>query len=148
MPAKPSVVPGTILDPRFGIYVQKRALFVAARVETRIEVTLRHLRHVELVKEFALVTLLAETAKPVFTYHSPVTLDVPKGTRGPFAAASLQIEATHSCSRLVHTGKRQRQRTQLPIKSHLQLEDDVSHSGHYFFHRTRSRRPLDSACAD
>lgn len=127
--------------------MQKWALLVTACIETRVEVAFWHLRHVELVKEFALVTFLAKTAKPVFTYHCPVALNVPKGTRGSFAAAALQVETAHGCSRLVHAGKRQRQRTELSIQSHLQLEDNVSYSGYYFFHRNRRRRPLDLACA-
>lgn len=59
MSTKPSVVPGAILDFGFGIYVQKWALLVTARVEAGVEVALWHLCHVELVEEFALVALLA-----------------------------------------------------------------------------------------
>lgn len=59
MSTKTSIVPGAILNFRFGVYVQKWALLVTARVEAGVKVALWHLGHVELVEEFALVTLLA-----------------------------------------------------------------------------------------
>lgn len=145
VPAKPSVIPGAISHFGFGIYMQKWAFLVTTCVETRVEIAFRHLRHVELVKEFALVALLAKTPQPVFTYHCSVALNMPKGTCGSFAAAALQIETAHGCSRLVHAGERQWQRAELSIQGHLQLEDNVSYFGYYLFHRSRSWGPLDSA---
>lgn len=106
MTAKPSIIPRTIFNLCFRIDVQKRALFVATRVETRIEVALWHFGHVELVKEFALVAFLAKASKPVFAYHCSVTLNVPKGACRSFAAVSLHIKTAHSGSGFVHTWER------------------------------------------
>lgn len=146
VPAEPSVIPGAISNFRFRIYMQKWTLLVTTCVETRVEVAFRHFRHVKLVKEFALVPLLAKTPQPVFTYHGSVALNMPKRTCGSFAAAALQIETAHGCSRLVHAGERQWQRAELSIQGHLQLEDNVSYFGYYLFHCSRSLGgPLDSA---
>lgn len=106
MTAEPSIVPGAIFNLCFGIYVEKWALLVATRVETRVEVTLWHFRHVELVKELALVAFLAKASKPVFTYNCSVTLNMPKGARRSFAAVSLNIETAHGSPRFVHTRER------------------------------------------
>lgn len=139
MSTEPSVVPGAILDFRFWIYVQKRALLVTARVKARVKVALRHLRHVELVEEFALVALLAQAAKPVLAHNRPVPLNMPEGARGRLAAVALHIKTAHGSAGLVHTRERQRQRAQLLFEGHLQFEDNVPHFGHYLLHRINNR---------
>lgn len=139
VPTEAAVIPGTILNFRFGIYVQKRALLVTARVEARIEVTLRHFRHVELVEKLALITFLAKTSKPVLTDHCSVTLNMPERACRCFATVSLHVKAAHGRSRLVHTREWQRQSAELLLEGHLQFEHNISHLGYYFLHRKGTR---------
>lgn len=58
MPAEAAIIPRTILDLTFGIDVQEGALFFVAGVETRVEITFRHLRHVVFVEKLAAVAFL------------------------------------------------------------------------------------------
>lgn len=78
--AKAAVIPRTVLDLAFRIYVQKGAFLVVAGVESGIEVAFRHLCHVEFVEKLALVALLAEAAQPVLTHDGPVPANVPERT--------------------------------------------------------------------
>ncbi len=59
MLAEASVIPRTIFDLGFRVDVEKRTFFVTALPEFGVEVTLRHLGHIILMQEFALVSLLA-----------------------------------------------------------------------------------------
>ena len=54
--AEASIIPGAVSDLGFRIDVEKGTLFVVTRVESGVEIALRHLAHVILVKEFALIT--------------------------------------------------------------------------------------------
>lgn len=92
VPAEPPVVPRAVFDLRLRVYVQEGALLVAARVEPGIEVALRHLAHVVLVQELALVALLAQAPQPVLADDSPVALHVSEGAVRPAAAEALQVE--------------------------------------------------------
>lgn len=80
MPAKPSVIPGTIFDFTLRIDVQEWALFVVAGIESRIEITFRHLGHVVFVQEFTLIALFAQATKPMFAYNSAIATYVSEGT--------------------------------------------------------------------
>lgn len=134
VPTEPAIVPRAIFDLGLGVNVEEWAIFVAASVEARVEITLGHFRHIKLVKEFTLITFLAQAAKPVFTHDCSVTLYVSEGTCGRFTAVSLNIKAANGRTRLVHARERQRQSTELLLKSNLHLKDNVSDFGHYFFH--------------
>lgn len=57
--AEATVVPRTVLDLTFGVYVKERTLFVVAGVEPRVKVTFWHFCHVVFVQEFTLVSFLA-----------------------------------------------------------------------------------------
>lgn len=68
MPAKASIVPRTVLDFALRVYVKKRTLFLVAGVESRIEIALRHFRHIILVQKLATVAFLAKRSKPMLAY--------------------------------------------------------------------------------
>lgn len=108
VPAEPAIVPWTIFDLCLWINVEEWAIFVAARVEARVEVTFGHFRHIKLVQKFTLVAFLAQAAKPVLAHDCSVTLYVPEGACGRFTAVSLNVKAAHGRARLVHTRERQR----------------------------------------
>ena len=73
VPTETSIVPRAVFDLGRGIDVLKGTLFVEARAEFLVEVTLGHLRHVVLVEKLAVVALLAKTAQPMLTNHSSIT---------------------------------------------------------------------------
>lgn len=66
--------------------MQEGTLFVVARIEPRIEIAFRHLRHVIFVQEFTLVAFFAETAEPMFTHNRAVTADMPEWAGGTLLA--------------------------------------------------------------
>ncbi len=84
--AETPIVPRTVPDLGLWINVEKWALLVVAGIETRIEVALRHLGHVVLVEELALVALLAEAASPVLAHYRFVAADMAKGAGGALLA--------------------------------------------------------------
>lgn len=91
MPAKASIVPRTILDLALGVYVKKRALFLVAGVESRIEIALRHFRHIVLVQKFAAVALLAQRPQPMLAHDCLLfSFDVPERAELFVAAAYNQ----------------------------------------------------------
>lgn len=56
--------------------MKKWAFFIMTRIKAGIEVALRHLRHVILMQELALIAFLAETSQPMLTHHGTVTADM------------------------------------------------------------------------
>ena len=71
-------------------------------MEPRVEVALRHLGHVELVQELALVTFLAQTTQPVLAYNRPVASNVSEwATRTLVTVHSVDaiVELAHSSRR-------------------------------------------------
>lgn len=79
---KATVVPRAVFDLALRINVQKRTLFVVARVEPRVKVTFRHLGHVVLVQELALVSLLTQRTQPMLADDCAVTANMPERTTG------------------------------------------------------------------
>lgn len=134
VPAKSSVVPRAIFDLGFGIDVKKRAFFVAARIEPRIEVALGHFGHVVFVQEFALVALLAQPAQPVLANDRPVPLDVPERASGAFAARAPRVELAHGGPRFVHPGEGERQSAELLFEGILDVEANVRDVGDDLLH--------------
>lgn len=68
MPTESSIVPWTILNLAFRIDVQESAFFFVAGVESRVEITFRHFRHVIFVQKFATVAFFTKRSKPMFTH--------------------------------------------------------------------------------
>lgn len=137
VPAEPAVVPRAVFDLRLRVDVQEGALFVAARVEPGIEVALRHLAHVVLMQELALVALFAQAPQPVLADDSPVPLHVSEGTVRPFAAEAPQVEVADRGAGLVHTGERQGKSAELLLQSELDVEPQVSRERYYILHCCR-----------
>lgn len=78
--------------------MKERALLIVARIKSGIEVALRHLGHVILVEELALVTLLAKTSQPVLADHGAVATDVSvRALRSVAAASGLTEKLAYSC---------------------------------------------------
>ena len=69
MTTKASIVPWTILDFALWVNVEERALLLVTGVESRVEITFRHLCHVIFVKELATVALFAQCTQPMFTHN-------------------------------------------------------------------------------
>lgn len=98
MTTEAPVIPGTVFDFALRIDVQKWALFVVARIESRIEIAFGHLRHIVFVQEFTLIALFAQAAQPMFAHDCPVAANVPKRTRG----ALLTLRTVGAVEELAH----------------------------------------------
>ena len=93
MLTKASVVPGTVPDlERLGIDVQILAVLVVTLAKPLKEVANRHFRHLILVQELALVSLLAQVSHPVLADHRPLAAHVAEWTVAPARARSVQVE--------------------------------------------------------
>ena len=117
--AEASVVPGTVADLGFRINVEEWTLLVVAGVEPGVEVALRHLAHVVLVEELALVSLLTQPPEPVLADDGFVPPDVSEGTGGSSLAGGADVELAHSSAALVHPGEGQRLGSELLGQGHL-----------------------------
>ena len=81
MTAKTPIVPRTVLDLALGIYVEESALFLVTSVKSRVEIALRHSRHIVLVKKFATVAFFAERSKPMLAHDCLLLgFDMSEGT--------------------------------------------------------------------
>lgn len=79
MSAKSSIVPRTIFYLALGIDVQKRAFFLVACVESRVEVTFGHFCHVIFMQELAAVAFFAKCSQPMLADDGFLFgFDVPK----------------------------------------------------------------------
>jgi len=127
--AEASVVPGTVFDLGLGINVQERTFLVATLTKLGVKVAFRHLGHVVLVEELALVSLLTQSSEPVLTHHRLLPTDVTERTHPAFYTRCSHEELTHSRAGLVHAGEGQRLRPQLLLHSDLQVKLDMIHVG-------------------
>ena len=114
-----SVVPGTVSDLGFRVDVEEWTLLVVAGVEPGVEVALRHLTHVVLVQELALVSLLTQPPEPVLAHDGLVPPDVSEGTGGASLTSGADIELTHGSPALVHPGEGERLGSKLLRQGHL-----------------------------
>ena len=90
-----------------------------AGVEPGVEVALRHLTHVVLVQELALVSLLTQPPEPVLAHDGLVPPDVSEGTGGASLTSGADIELTHGGPALVHPGEGERLGSKLLRQGHL-----------------------------
>ena len=139
VPAESPVVPGTV--PHFGLRVdvQEGALLVVAGVEPGVEVALRHLAHVVLVEELAVVALLAESPQPVLADDGLVAADVSKRAARPAGTRGRHVELADGGARLVHARKGQRERARLIAQRHLHVERVVLNVRNEALHGERSK---------
>ena len=117
--AEPTVIPGTVSDLGFRVDVEEWTLLVVAGVEPGVEVALRHLTHVVLVQELALVSLLTQPPEPVLAHDGLVPPDVSEGTGGASLTSGADIELTHGRPALVHPGEGERLGSKLLRQGHL-----------------------------
>lgn len=134
MSAESSIVPGTVFNFRVGVDVEKRALFIRAGVESRVEIAFRHFGHIILVQELALISLFAESPQPMLAHHCSVSFEMSEGARCIPRTAAFHVEGASLCPGLVHTGEGQRGSSQLMFEGKLDLEDHVVAVRYYFVH--------------
>lgn len=104
-----SVIPRTIFNLAFRVYVQERTFLIVASVEPGVKITFRHFGHIIFVQEFALVAFFAQTPQPMLAHDGTVTTDVAERTSSTFVAfcAIGGVEKqTHGSGRLIHARKR------------------------------------------
>lgn len=91
-------LPWTILYFTLWVNMQKWAFLIMTCIESSVEITFWHFRHVIFMEEFTLVPLLAEATKPMLADHCPVPSYMSVRTLGPIIAASwLTKEFTYCC---------------------------------------------------
>lgn len=122
-----SVIPRTVFDLGLWVNMQEWAFFVATFTKLGVEVAFRHLGHVVLMKELALVSFLTQSSEPVLTHHSLLSTDVTEGTHSTFHTSRPHEELTHSRPGLVHAGERQRLGAELLLHGDLQVKLEVIH---------------------
>ena len=91
--AEATIVPGTVANLQgICLYMKVLTIFIIAFPKLLIEVADWHLAHVILMKEFTVITLLAQVTKPVLADYSAFSTNMAKWTVTTTTASAIQKE--------------------------------------------------------
>ena len=130
VPAEPPVIPRTVFYLRLRVNMEERALLVVTGIEPGVEIAFRHLGHIVLVKELALVTLLTQASQPMFTNNSFVPPYMSEGTGRCFSTVRSHVKVTDGGPRLIHPWEGKRLCAELITERELDIKHYVLDGRH------------------